>query len=123
MIGRVAHEARINAVQHDLGSPKHPERIGVVDVSPCEVDEPFTAGAVNCGPAKVECTIAVDHDADIKLPTCIGRVASHQLFGFGPDLHTDMDVSERCAVGLAERAPCKSVPITTILMTNSLVRS
>ncbi len=98
----VEDELLIDAVQHELGPSKHFERAGMVDVAPCEVDESLTAFAVDRGTAKVELAIAADGGVDLKFPTGIAGITADKMFGVGPDLHADMDVIERCAVGIAE---------------------
>jgi hypothetical protein len=101
--GRVAHEVGIYAVEHEFGSPEHVEGTVVVDVSPSEVNEAITAFAMHGRSTEVDRAITLDDGADIEFPSGIGGITPHQVLGLSPDLDTDMDVEERCAVGIAER--------------------
>jgi hypothetical protein len=98
----VEDELVIDAVQHELGPSKHFERACVIDVAPCEVDKSLAALAVDYGTAKVELAVAADGGVDLKFPTGIGGITANKMFGVGPDLHADVDVVERCSVGIAE---------------------
>lgn len=95
----------IDAVEHQLGPSKHAERAGVIDVAPCEVDESVASLAVDGGAAKVEVAVGVESGVDLEFPTGSGSVTAHEMFGFGPDLHSDVDVVERCAVGITKSPP------------------
>jgi hypothetical protein len=98
----VAHEIRVDAVEHEFRTAEHVEGTAIIDVPPRQIDEAFTAFALHGRSSEVERSITVDNDADIEFPAGIGCIAPHQVFGFRADLNTDVDVDEHGAVGLTK---------------------
>lgn len=94
---RFGRYQRFDIGEHQLGAPEHRECTVVVDVSPGQVDESFSAAALNCWPSEVVARVAFEN-LDFRLPNRGLTVAGNQLNRVSAPLDADVDVVARAAI-------------------------
>lgn len=91
-IERVAHEAGVDPVEHQLRSAEHLEFTARVDLASREVDEPIVAPALNHRAPEVQTPVCLDN-VDLEIPTSLGFISPHKIDGLTSQLDTNVNVA------------------------------
>ncbi len=83
--------ARLDAMEHELGSPEHLEVFEWSEIAPGDVEKTLTALAVDRGPSKVDQSVTVD-DVDIERPANLRGVRTNHVRWLSTQLNADVHV-------------------------------